>query len=582
VIGHALELLRFAGALAVLTLPGVLALGLLAPAASVLLRWVIGATAGLAAAVFLAFVLAYVKLALFYPAWAIVAGSLLVASWLHRKPRPAFFARPAGAVLILAIVLAIVAATRFGVTLGDELPPGWDSSFHLILAKKLALSGRMIFDWEPFENIALNYPLGSHVLVTIVAAIARIPLHAAFKLLIPACGVLSTALVYLFASRVGGRDEVGAFAALAYGMWAVYGSIDTYRWGGLPNALAMAFLLAVFVAIASSPPDMPPRGLSSIFLAALALTHHHVMLVAGFVLVCLGGFYLATGRRDRALRGVLLPVAGAAVLGSFYLVPYALKAGTLSATGVLAFNEPLFTPALVATSLGIVFCAAAALGVVVSWRARGGELGTLHTAAASLLFLFVVFEYVYRLISWASTGSAHVAFTPSRFLTDLAYLLAVYAGLAIVWAKDRLGLRPGTALVTCLVLALTTIPAWKAREGEGDPAPLFRAFQWIERNTPPDALVLNEHPWAVYGSWRRCAATPIPVSEPSREGTPKSMLFRAIASGSLPDEARGSMIVQAGAFKGKELPWPVLWSDPGGVSVVERWHGTGGGAGGPR
>jgi len=581
-IDHALELLRFAGAIAVLALPGVLALGLLAPAASVLERWVLGTTAGLAAAVFLAFVLAYAKLALFYPAWAIVAGSLLVASWRRSKPRPTLFARPAGAVAILTVVLAIVAATRFGVTFWDELPPGWDPCFHLILAKKLALSGRMIFDWEPFENIPLNYPLGSHVLVAIVAAIARIPLHAAFKLLIPACGVLTTALVYLFGSRVGGRDEVGAFAALAYGMWAVYGSIDIYRWGGLPNALAMAFLLAVLVVIAASPPVTPPRGLSAILLAALTLTHHHVMLVAGFVLLCLGGFYVATGRRERALHRVLLPAACAAVLGSFYLVPYALKAATLGATGVLSFDEPLFTPALIASSLGFVFIAAAGVGFVVSLKSRGGELGTLHASSAALLFLFVMFEYVYRLISGATTGSAHVAFTPSRFLTDLAYFLAVYAGLAIVWAKDRLRLRPLTTLVACLALASTTIPAWKAHDGEGDPTPLFRAFQWIERNTPTDALVMNQHPWAVYGSWRRCAATPVPVSEPSREGTPKSLLLQAISRGVVPDEARGSMIVQAGAFKGREVPWPVLWSDPGGVSVVERWHGTGEGTNGPR
>ena len=33
----------------------------------------------------------------------------------------------------------------------------------------------------------------------------------------------------------------GGYSALAYGMWAVYGSIDYYRWGGLPNAIAMAF-----------------------------------------------------------------------------------------------------------------------------------------------------------------------------------------------------------------------------------------------------------------------------------------------------------------------------------------------------
>jgi hypothetical protein len=558
--------------MAFLALPGVLCAGLFVPAFSVLERWVLGATAGLAAAVFVAFGLAYVRLALFYPVWSI-AGIALLALWLRRQPQPVFHARLSGATSILAIVLAIVALSRFGVTLGDELPPGWDPSFHLILAKKLALSGRMVFDWEPFENISLNYPLGSHVLVAITAAIAHIPLHSAFKLLIPAFGILTTALVFLFGSRVTGRDEVGAFSSLAYGMWAVSGSIDYYRWGGLPNEIAMAFLMAVLVLVTTSPVVRPRGALASVLLVAMALTHHHVMLAAGFVLLALAGLYFASGRWERAVRDVLMPLAGAGILGSFYLVPYALKAATVGSTGVLSFSEQLFTPALVVTSLGIVFAIAVGLGVILQIR-RGGagvEIGTLHTVTASLLLLFVVFEYMYRLVTWARTGTGYVAFTPSRFLTDLVYMLSVYAGLAIVWAKDRLELRAATAVGACLALSLTTIPAWKEREGSGDPAPLFRAFQWIEKNTPPDTLVLNNHPWAVYGTWRRCASTPIPVSEPSREGTPKSLLFRAIDDGAVPIETQGSMIVQARALRDRGVPWPVVWSDGAGVVVVRRW-----------
>jgi hypothetical protein len=355
-------------------------------------------------------------------------------------------------------------------------------------------------------------------------------------------------------------------------MWAVYGSIDTYRWGGLPNAVAMAFLLAVLVLVRGAASHRFRLGLAMLALASIALTHHHVMLVTGFVMLVLCGVYAISGRRERALWEAFVPLTGAMVLGSFYLVPYALKVGTVGTTGVLSFSEPLFTPAIVVSSLGIVFCAAATFGVILALaRAAGdGELETLHVVGAALLFLFVVFEYGYRAITWARTGTGTVAFTPSRFLTDLAYVLAVYAGLAVVWAKDRLRLRRATVVVACLVLALTTIPAWRAREGEGtDPAPLLRAFTWIEQHTPADTLVMNEHPWAVYGTWRRCALTPIPVSEPSRDGTPKSILFREIASGSVPPEARGSMIVRALALKGREVPWPILWQDGAGIAVVE-------------
>ena len=571
---QAFELARFCAAVAILSVPGILGARLLVPSLPALERWILGATVGLAAAVFLAFVLSYARLSLFYPVW-LLASAILLIVWYRRRrsPRTSFVPSPAS--MILAIVLALVASSRFGATFLDVLPPGWDSCFHLILAKKLALAGRMVTDWEPFENISLNYPLGSHVLVAITAAIARIPLHTAFKLLMPAFGVLTTALIFLFGSRVSGREEVGAFSALAYGLWAVYGSIDYYRWGGLPNAIAMAFLVAVLVLLCTSPPDRRRSALACILLVSIALTHHHVMLVAGFVLLALAGVLAVSGHKDRAVRGLVVPLIGAAILGSFYFVPYALKATTLGSTGVLTFDELLFTPAKIVLSFGIVLSAAAGLGVWQTLRSpiASAEIRTLHVVAVSLLLLFVGFEYVYRLISWARTGTGYVAFTPSRFLADLAYMLSVYAGIAVVWTKDRFQVRTATATAACLALALTTIPAWKARDGAGDPVPLFRAFQWIESHTPPDALVLNRHPWAVYGTWRRCRSTPIPISEPSRDGTPNSVLFEAIENGTIPPEVRGTMIVQVVPLEGRAVPWPILWTDGSGIAVVEWWHG---------
>ena len=563
------ELTCFLGAMGVLALPGVLAIDLLRPCGSVAERWILGTATGWAAAAYLAFGLSHVRLSLFLPVWLVLA-SLVVILHLRRRARPPLVARLDATRGVLAAVLTVCALSRFGVSMLDELPPGWDSAFHLILAKKLALTDRIIVDWRPFEDISLNYPLGSHGLVAVVSALAHIPLHAAFKLLIPAFGVLTAGLVFLFAANVSGRDDVAAYAALAYGWWALYGSIDYYRWGGLPNAIAMAFLTAALAAIARPLGGRSPAPLVALLLAATVLTHHHVMIVAGCLLVVLGAFSLSRAERRPIAVAVASGLGGAALLASFYLIPYAAKAETIGATGVLRFDEVLFTPWMVISSVGVVFFLAASAGAWLVRRTSG--LFLLHVVAGTLLVLFVLCEYVYRGVSHALYGTGYVAFTPSRFLTDLVYPASVYAGFAVARARERWSVPDWGILAAGCALALTNLSGWTARDAKVDPR-LFRAFAWIESHTPTDALVLNTSPWAPYGTWRRCAATPIPVSEPPREATPKARLFKALARGVVPDEARNATIVQVIDVTREPPYWPTLWSDGAGLAVVELQRG---------
>ena len=75
----------------------------------------------------------------------------------------------------------------------------------------------MIYDWEPFENTSLNYPVGSHFLIAVLATLTQLPLHTVFKLLIPLLGILTTAQIYLFSLQVAKNKEVAIYSALAYG-----------------------------------------------------------------------------------------------------------------------------------------------------------------------------------------------------------------------------------------------------------------------------------------------------------------------------------------------------------------------------
>jgi len=262
----------------VLALPGVLGVAALIPGLGVSERWTLGLTSGLAGAVLLAVVVAHVSLGLFLPTWGFLSVPAAILWFQRRRIRP-LASTPDGIGAALALVLLLVAATRFAIASLHVIPPG-DAAFHLLLARKIALTQQMIFDWTPFESVALNYPLGSHFLVVVVSSLARLSVHDTFRLLCPLLGVLQTALVFHFAARVTRNRELGLYAALTFGLWADYGSINYYAWGGLPNELGICFLLGLLTLLLEPNPDVGARAAMAVLLAAIFVSHHHVMIVA--------------------------------------------------------------------------------------------------------------------------------------------------------------------------------------------------------------------------------------------------------------------------------------------------------------
>jgi hypothetical protein len=571
-LGKSWELFPFLIACSIFAVPGVFAVSRLFPQKSIVERWILGSTMGLAAAVYLAFSLAYFNLAFFYPAW-LVAALVSVRAWLQQRTHIPLFEKPRGNAWMLVVVLLLVATTRFGISLLHDLPPGFDPSFHLILVKKLATTGKMVFDWKPFEDISLNYPLGSHVLVAVIAQIAHLPLHTIFKLLIPAVGVLSTAQVYLFAEKITTRTEVAIFSALAYGLWAVYGSIDYYRWGGLPNLLAMAFFMAFLTLLADTHLSKVHSAILALLFVSIFFTHHHVMITCGLVLCALFIFHFFKCRNDRKHLAIFQAMSGGTLLGCFYIVPYLSKALTIGNTEVLTFSEPFYNLALISSSLGVVFLILSVVGILVHVRAKVNPLGSFYVISCSLMTLFIFCEYAYRLISMHVYGRSYVAFTPSRFLTDLVYFMSIFAGYALFQLQRWLRIPMVLAFGICLTLSLTNYRLWNAMRAPTFPRDRLESFQWIEKNTPPKTLVMNEDRWAVYATWRRCMLTPVPISEPSRKNTRKASIFEALKAGRILPEIAGTMVVGVIPLTEKPQPWPVLWRHSSGLAVVEVWHG---------
>ena len=134
-----------------LLLPGVCLWDLLFPEDSIFERCVWGSVCGLAFAVYIAFVLAYFRLSLFWIVWG--ALSLVVVTLaVGRRLRNTSPQQRLGVTGLELVILGVLAITRFLPTVIHEWPPGWDPSFHLILARKIAMADGMIYDWMPFET----------------------------------------------------------------------------------------------------------------------------------------------------------------------------------------------------------------------------------------------------------------------------------------------------------------------------------------------------------------------------------------------------------------------------------------------
>jgi hypothetical protein len=532
-----LELLRLLGGTLVLMIPGILLAGGLGLGRDRLERWTHGGCLGLALAVYIASAISQFNLHGFYPAWAIITAIAVA-----RFRRRGIGEIDRGMIL----VLLIVAATRYAIALPQILPKGWDPTFHMILARKIQITQHAIWDWSPFESARLNYPTGSHVLVVVISAISGLPLQTVFKDFIPLLGVLTTAQIYIFARRVTGDAAAALYAALAYGVWANFGSVGYYDWGGLPNELAMLFLLAMLSAWLEDWRRSTRMAVMAVLYAATILTHHHVMIVSGVVLVAILAFTMA-GPTGRLLA---MAAAAGALLDAFFLVPYAAKVATLASTNVLHRGEAPLDLLTVWRLMGYVYVAAAVVGIAL-WR-RGPMLITVCVA---MIGMYLACEYV-----WPTWLAIHgqppsTAFTPSRLPSDLNYFLAVFVGVALAFAQRKLRVAKGVMIMLILLAATSEIGFWRTMAGGSGVSPDFvAACDWIQKNTPADCVVLSRENWTTYLTWRKTFHTPMPDSEPLEEIRP-----RVVTPGTL-------VVAIIGAARKPQ--WPVLWR--GGDWLVVR------------
>ena len=241
-----MELLRFSICFGLLLVPGLLLHRALTPRPWSAEDWIEGTGLGLGLLTLVGFWASFLSVELIpiaVAALGVAAGLLAI-----RRAHPAAATPLDHPAAWLAVLLVLVAVSRYAVAVQTTLPPGWDPTFHLLLASRIQESGQIIHDWRPFADAALNYPTASHTLLAVLSNTSQLDLHVVFRLIVPALGVLTTAAMYLFATRATGSPPIGLASAVAYGLWAWWGSIDYYRWGGLPNELGMLLFMASMAA----------------------------------------------------------------------------------------------------------------------------------------------------------------------------------------------------------------------------------------------------------------------------------------------------------------------------------------------
>ncbi|MFC1497403.1 hypothetical protein ACFLS1_02880 [Verrucomicrobiota bacterium] len=415
-------------------------------------------------------------------------------------------------ILVLALAVRVIPVIAGGESFGDN-----DARFHNILAQKILLEQSIASTWAPFAPINVVYPQGTHVLIAFIAKIANCPVHQAFNVLIALIGALTVGMIYLLADLVFHSEKCALFSASVYAFLPLWGSLDYYRWGGLPNMTGMLILCLLVMIILEKAHAQPDKKNTAIIAAAFCLaaimTVHHYTLVAAAVFLGFG--FLFTANRELRLMILGTVLLGSLVCLPLFLLHYPISPNVIGAASVFKFREPVIPVVLSIHYLSPVFVALFILAMFtakkISWNSH--QLLILAWFAGTLT-AFVALEYFYRAGVLISTCGQDffTALTPSRMLTNLVYPMSILCGfvpISAIWIKNR-----RTCVVLFTVLSIMTCSlVWQDQIRVGVFPDVEEAAVWLNRNTPEDSMVVGNLPHLEYLSWRETSNPPLPASE---------------------------------------------------------------------
>ena len=480
-------------------------------------KLVFGIIAANAAFILTATLVAEVSMNLYYvlhPILAAAGAALLIYRWrLSGWKKPEL---DVSAPVIVALVIIVLAfAVRLApILLGGESLGGGDARFHNILAKKLISTGRLCRDWLPFADVGVMYPQGSHTLVVFLAAAARCPVHLALNFMFPVVGALSAAAVYLLARLLFRSDTAAAWSSCCYAFLAVWGSLDLYRWGGLPNAMGMLILCALLLTILGHGPSrsVPAALGAALLIPAILVTHHYTLIVAAIMLASIA-LFTADGKLRRFT--ILAAVLGALIALPLLVLHYLRFLGSVGKTNVLVYREPIRTALFYLQHMGPALVAAFVCAMFLARKARWtAEQLAVLAWFTGLFAAFVFLEYIYRgaVLLFTRGADCFSCLTASRMITDMVYPMSILCGAVTVsrqWKKYRRLWVSGLVLLSIATSALVC----RAQIDVGVFPELRAAARWLCRHSDPNAMIVGSMPYVEYLAWRETSDPPLPASE---------------------------------------------------------------------
>lgn len=505
------ELLTFLLALLVVAAPAIILLRVYAPNLPVSEYAVLGTLAGLAIHIA---VLNYIDVTHRFVELAIASGCLggALILWKWRPTSRTWRPTPDDrrydwwllALVVAQFVLLLLPSLR------NPLPIGNDPVYHVAISDKLLRTGTIPDDFLPYDPVAPTYTLGSHLLISFGSVLTSLPVHRLYQFALPVFLVLMTGVLFHL-GRIAFGGRAGFFGAFSFVFLANWGSLDLMRWGSVPNAAGMAFFLAA-ARLLLSPEGRPAAVLPTLFVGAMASTHHLSALI--FAFVCLA-WSVAHSRRHGFNAPFLRTLAGAWILGFVLVLPgvWALASEVVRSLrgseqaaldrGIPYLNvvEPLIPIWAIPGNLGIVLAVLAVVGLRKASRdrARTPVKQDLLIWTGTIAAAFAVLDWPLRWLIDAIWRQDLAILTPSRFLTDLSYPLCLFAGvgLASLWRSAR-------TLALLIVAAAPCYAIWMLVPlmAEQIPREDLQGILWFSRSSPENSLLLQAPNWTTYLSGR--------------------------------------------------------------------------------
>ncbi|MDH7474348.1 MAG: hypothetical protein QHJ74_10150 [Anaerolineae bacterium] len=389
------------------------------------------------------------------------------------------------------VILAI--ALRLFVGRGLVMLPGSDAYHHTLIAQLFAEQGGIPRTYEPYAPlVSYSYHFGFHSIVALFRWLFGTELLVTTKTLALVLNGAIAAVVGLLSEQIAGNRRAGIVAAALVGLIMV-SPFCLLRWSRFTQTAGTLFLTASLWVLSTGRKDtgwvFPP-----LLIAGMVFSHYRIAFFWALFVATAGGIKVLQHRRDEVKRWLAIAIISAVLVAPWLLRvawiqhdPYGLRITYPTLEG---YNdlERLEKPILsFITNVPVVV--SSILLIIAAWLGKKNK--TMQWALVAWCFVLVSGAIILPL-----TGVYFWDLKTS--LLTLPIPLATLAGVGgdFLWNAARGNVRSAIrgiliiALVSSIGIGISHFPHLIYT------APPFLkpgdlvTMEWIENNTPKDALVL--------------------------------------------------------------------------------------------